>query len=397
MSCNDHCTHPLILCILCIFLIIFCQDITNEESIQKASTARHTKLKCDSSKGNCSASFGDSRHSHHAAVGGSLQSLQLYDSSRGDDACQRNAIDEATSKDDSAMVSTSIIGDSKLSSTGQSPTDHLIQNSATKCRDGVVMTSPLIPCRNGVGRNNHLVDHVSGEPKADGKVLPNFSRTCVLPTSSQPNDNCCFRSQIALAAILPAHKHGACVDKFLGRTTTIVEACDGDSFYRATEYIEEMIDHFRKVESVTSVGSIYMEQQQVINERMRSILVDWLIDIHASFRLVPETLHLTVNLVDRYLERRHVARTKLQLVGVSCFLIASKYEECMPLTLSDLAYICDNAYQSSEVRRLNCTWYIRDQIRCLTNQWDSFVLLFPPDCEYGARYIGGIGLSRCCS
>lgn len=60
---------------------------------------------------------------------------------------------------------------------------------------------------------------------------------------------------------------------------------------------------------------------------MRAILIDWLVEVHLKFKLVPETLYLTVNLIDRYLERVEVMRDKLQLVGVTAMLIASKYEE----------------------------------------------------------------------
>jgi len=60
---------------------------------------------------------------------------------------------------------------------------------------------------------------------------------------------------------------------------------------------------------------------------MRGILVDWLVEVHLKFKLVPETLYLTINLIDRYLEKNTVMWEKLQLVGVTAMLLASKYEE----------------------------------------------------------------------
>lgn len=53
----------------------------------------------------------------------------------------------------------------------------------------------------------------------------------------------------------------------------------------------------------------YMQSQTDISERMRAILIDWLIEVHLKFKLLPETLFLTVNLIDRYLERVLVPRT----------------------------------------------------------------------------------------
>lgn len=117
-----------------------------------------------------------------------------------------------------------------------------------------------------------------------------------------------------------------------------------------TDYVEDMYTHYRGKELETSVRPTYMEGQPHINERMRSILVDWLVEVHLKFKLVPETLYLTINLIDRYLERAEVSRPKLQLVGVTSLLLASKYEEIYPPELRDLVYICDRAYTRQDVR-----------------------------------------------
>jgi hypothetical protein len=82
---------------------------------------------------------------------------------------------------------------------------------------------------------------------------------------------------------------------------------------------------------------------------MRSILVDWLVEVHLKFKLVQESLYLTVNLIDRYLERRQIHRSKLQLVGVTAMLIACKYEEIYPPIVKDFVYITDNAYTKEEI------------------------------------------------
>lgn len=128
-----------------------------------------------------------------------------------------------------------------------------------------------------------------------------------------------------------------------------IDERDAEDPLCATEYVMDMYDHFRTKETTTSVRPVFMETQSHINERMRSILIDWLVEVHLKFKLVPETLYLTTNLIDRYLERNEVSRPKLQLVGVTSLLIASKYEEIYPPELRDLVYICDRAYTRSEV------------------------------------------------
>ena len=51
-----------------------------------------------------------------------------------------------------------------------------------------------------------------------------------------------------------------------------------------------------------------MDKQEDVNEKMRAILVDWLVEVHLKFKLVPESLYLTVNLIDRFLEKEPVNR-----------------------------------------------------------------------------------------
>ena len=66
-----------------------------------------------------------------------------------------------------------------------------------------------------------------------------------------------------------------------------------------------------------------MAKQKDINSTMRSILIDWLFEVSTEFKLCSETVFLTVSLIDRFLSLMHVTRSKLQLVGVACMLIAS--------------------------------------------------------------------------
>lgn len=111
----------------------------------------------------------------------------------------------------------------------------------------------------------------------------------------------------------------------------------------------------KTIEGGTLSNQAYMRKQQDITESMRAILVDWLIDVHLKFKLLPETLFLTVNLIDRYLSIKTMARGKLQLLGVSALLIATKYEEIYPPTIKDMVYITDNAYSKDEILAMEST------------------------------------------
>lgn len=59
---------------------------------------------------------------------------------------------------------------------------------------------------------------------------------------------------------------------------------------------------------------------------MRSVLVDWLVELQENFELNHETLYLAVRLVDRYLMRRNVTKEALQLVGAAAMFIGCKFD-----------------------------------------------------------------------
>ena len=83
------------------------------------------------------------------------------------------------------------------------------------------------------------------------------------------------------------------------------------------EYLDDIYEHLKSIETNNLPKENYMESiQNDITERMRLILLDWLIDVHLKFKLLPETLFLTINIIDRYLSIRDINRKYLQLLGI---------------------------------------------------------------------------------
>lgn len=95
-----------------------------------------------------------------------------------------------------------------------------------------------------------------------------------------------------------------------------------------------------------------MEKQVCLTNWMRSLLVDWMIEVQESFELNHETLYLAVKLVDYYLSKVVVSKETLQLVGAASMFIASKYDERIPPLIDDFLYICDGAYSRRELLRM---------------------------------------------
>ena len=141
----------------------------------------------------------------------------------------------------------------------------------------------------------------------------------------------------------------------------------------ADEYFDDICDELFKNEEKYLVDPKYMSNQSDINHRMRAILIDWLIDVHLKYKLVPQTMYIAVNLIDRYLEKNDTNRAKLQLVGVTAMFIACKYEEIYPPDLKDFVYITDGAYVKSDVLNMEYKMlkYLEFNITFPT-QWSIF-------------------------
>ncbi|KAH7954104.1 hypothetical protein HPB49_015569 [Dermacentor silvarum] len=96
----------------------------------------------------------------------------------------------------------------------------------------------------------------------------------------------------------------------------------------------------------------YMRKQPDITSSMRTILVDWLVEVAEEYQLHNETLFLAVSYVDRFLSSMSVQRTRLQLVGTASLLIAAKFEEIYPPEVSEFVYITDDTYTKQQVLRM---------------------------------------------
>ncbi|XP_012467657.1 G2/mitotic-specific cyclin-2 [Gossypium raimondii] len=128
-----------------------------------------------------------------------------------------------------------------------------------------------------------------------------------------------------------------------------IDCSDSKDPLAVVEYVDDIYAYYKKTEVSSCVSPNYMDRQFDINEKMRAILIDWLIEVHYKFDLMEETLLLTINLIDRFLERCTVIRKKLQLVGMTAMLLACKYEEVSVPIVEDFVLISDKAYTRKDV------------------------------------------------
>ncbi|CCD24379.1 B-type cyclin CLB4 NDAI_0D00650 [Naumovozyma dairenensis CBS 421] len=126
---------------------------------------------------------------------------------------------------------------------------------------------------------------------------------------------------------------------------------DADTYDIAmvTENSNDIFTYMRDLELNLRPNPHYMDVQPHLKWSYRATLIDWIVEVHLKFQLLPETLFLTINLIDRFLSKKLVTLNKFQLVGASALFIAAKYEEINCPTLKDMIYILDNLYTREEL------------------------------------------------
>ncbi|CAN1176078.1 CYCA1-1 [Linum perenne] len=112
----------------------------------------------------------------------------------------------------------------------------------------------------------------------------------------------------------------------------------------------DIYKHLRASENKKRPTTDFMERTQTdIDASMRAILIDWLVEVAEEYELVPDTLYLAVNYIDRYLSGNVINRKRLQLLGVACMMIAAKYEEICAPHAGQFCFITDNTYFKDEL------------------------------------------------
>ncbi|XP_031769157.2 G2/mitotic-specific cyclin-B2-like isoform X2 [Galleria mellonella] len=129
-----------------------------------------------------------------------------------------------------------------------------------------------------------------------------------------------------------------------------IDASDNNSPLLMSIYIKDIYNYLIELEEKYPIEPDHLKFQIVLTGKMRATLIDWLVEVQRQFSLVLETLHLTVGIIDRYLQLvPNIQRDQLQLVGITAMFIASKYEEIYAPDVGDFVYVTDNAYSKSDV------------------------------------------------
>ncbi|KAG7901766.1 hypothetical protein KL935_001726 [Ogataea polymorpha] len=128
-----------------------------------------------------------------------------------------------------------------------------------------------------------------------------------------------------------------------------LDADDADDPLMVSEYVNDIFEYLHELELKTLPDPNYLHWQRNLRPKMRSILVDWMVEVHLKFRLLPETLYLAINIMDRFMSRESVQVDRLQLLATGSLFIAAKYEEVYSPSVKNYAYVTDGGFTEEEI------------------------------------------------
>ncbi|ODV88110.1 hypothetical protein CANARDRAFT_26267 [[Candida] arabinofermentans NRRL YB-2248] len=128
-----------------------------------------------------------------------------------------------------------------------------------------------------------------------------------------------------------------------------LDADDADDPLMVSEYVDDIFEYLHELEIKTLPDPNYLHWQRNLRPKMRSILVDWMVEVHLKFRLLPETLYLAINIMDRFMSKESVQVDRLQLLATGSLFIAAKYEEVYSPSVKNYAYVTDGGFTEDEI------------------------------------------------
>jgi len=130
-----------------------------------------------------------------------------------------------------------------------------------------------------------------------------------------------------------------------------IDEFDAENTQLVSEYVKDIYSYLIQLERRFRISPTFLEQK-IVTAKMRSVLIDWLIQVHLKFHLLQETLYLCVQIIDAFLQVQDIPKMQLQLVGVTAMFVASKYEEMYVPAIEDFVYMTDNTYTKGEIRQM---------------------------------------------
>jgi cyclin B len=202
-----------------------------------------------------------------------------------------------------------------------------------------------------MGRPSAKSDHVTSTPKP----LFNSKKPAATKEASLHKSSKTSKSLAPIDLNLSEYNPRPTSKNYRDAPARDIDKRDSGDPLLVTVYVQEIYKYYGEQEH-RAVVRPYMHLQEAMNPTRRTVLIDWLCEVHHKLKFKPETLYLTVNIVDRYFAKKaNVPKKELQLIGTTALLVASKYEEIVHANIDDLVEVCADTYSHSEILEMEET------------------------------------------
>jgi len=123
---------------------------------------------------------------------------------------------------------------------------------------------------------------------------------------------------------------------------------DTKDYYLEPVYAQDVVDYLKGLEKKFSLNYEFLRGRQT-NPNQRGVLIDWIIQVVDHLRIQQDTLHLTIQILDLYLDKEPLETRELQLLGITALLIAAKYIERFAPDIEELVRLTDGSYTFKQV------------------------------------------------
>ncbi|KAL9402224.1 hypothetical protein Peur_006073 [Populus x canadensis] len=182
-----------------------------------------------------------------------------------------------------------------------------------------------------------------GEPSSDNNKMSSANHKSDVITIGKSSRRRSYTSLLMTRSKL-LEEHGEVIEQ-----EKLPAIDDTSNQLEVAEYVDAIYKYYWILEVQNSSLENYMAIQTDITPQMRGIVINWLIEVHFKFELMPETLYLMVTLLDRYLSQAQIKKSELQLVGLTALFLASKYEDFWHPRIKDLISISAESYSRDQM------------------------------------------------
>ncbi|KAG9464173.1 hypothetical protein GDO78_020359 [Eleutherodactylus coqui] len=244
-------------------------------------------------------------------------------------------------------------------------TRNMLSNAENTIKSGVVgkralVTKPGLRPRTALGDIGNRADTkvpVKKDLKPAVKVVKKTKAAEKAPEPKKVENACPKVPEVALGSPSPMETSGCLPEELCQAFSDVlievkdVDAADDGNPMLCSEYVKDIYSYLRSLEDAQPVKPNYLQGQEVTGN-MRAILIDWLVQVQMKFRLLQETMFMTVGIIDQFLQENPVSKNQLQLVGVTAMFLAAKYEEMYPPEIGDFTFVTDHTYTKAQIREM---------------------------------------------